>query len=64
MLLKNRFCWCIKPANNGSRICRKLLHVRELALRYIIHDIGNGANTSLWYNSWLSIGSIVEKHVW
>lgn len=58
------FCWCILPPNNGSWICRKLLQVRELAIRYIIHDVGNGTNTSLWYDSLLPIGSIVERYVW
>lgn len=52
-----------KP-NNGSWIFRKLLQVRELAIRYIIHDVGNGTNTSLWYDSLLPIGSIVERYVW
>ena len=39
----------------------KLLKLRQVANPLLIHRIGNGEHTSLWYDNWLPTGPLLDK---
>ena len=51
---------------NPPAVCswywRKLLKLRHLARNMIQNKIGNGCNTSLWYDNWHPKGPLLEKY--
>ena len=52
-LLKSKSFWAIPIPPDCSWIWRKVLQCRDIARRHISFDIGNGANTSLWFDPWI-----------
>ncbi|GKE26316.1 putative reverse transcriptase domain-containing protein, partial [Tanacetum coccineum] len=53
--LKGRNFWDV-PENEGSSWSwKKILRYRGMLRRHIVHRIGDGLSTSLWYDSWHAI---------
>ncbi|GJV30268.1 hypothetical protein Tco_1386716 [Tanacetum coccineum] len=50
--LKNRSFWEIPYRGKMSWSWRKLLKLRPLIREFIWSDIGNGSNTSMWFDKW------------
>lgn len=44
-----------------SWVWRKLLNLRHLVQPFIRHFIGNGENTSMWYDLWHPLGPLLDK---
>ena len=58
-LLKHKPFWTIpEKASQGSWIWRKLLKYREVAKRFCKVEVGNGENTSFWYDNWSPLGRL------
>ncbi|GKB53402.1 putative reverse transcriptase domain-containing protein [Tanacetum coccineum] len=50
--LRGRTIWDVQPKANMSYGWRKLLQLREHVKPFFWSCIGNGMNTSLWYDTW------------
>ncbi|XP_022032573.1 uncharacterized protein LOC110933670 [Helianthus annuus] len=50
--LKERSFWDIPDPRNACWSWRKLLQIRPLVRKFFWSKIGNGQNTSLWYDMW------------
>ena len=50
--LNNRSFWDVKLASNVSWGWRKLLQIRNVLWPHFWHVIGNGQNTSIWFDNW------------
>nr|GEV62181.1 hypothetical protein [Tanacetum cinerariifolium] len=37
---------------------RKMLQCRDVSRKHIVHRIGDGTQTSVWFNNWLSLGPL------
>ncbi|XP_071708914.1 uncharacterized mitochondrial protein AtMg00310-like [Rutidosis leptorrhynchoides] len=58
--LKRYSFWDV-PITAGLSWCwRKILRIRPLVKQYFVYKIGNGQNVSAWFDSWSSIGTIVD----
>lgn len=51
-VLKHKHFWTLKITTDCSRIWRKVLKHRSLALQFISFFIANGNNISLWFDPW------------
>lgn len=51
-IIKNKSFWIIDKPNKCSWILRKVLDIRSEARQYITYIVGNGQNTSLWFDPW------------
>ena len=51
-VLKGRNFWVIPVPTDCSWIWRKVLGLRGLAKRFVKFQLGNGMNTSLWFDPW------------
>ncbi|XP_063935557.1 uncharacterized protein LOC135147075 [Daucus carota subsp. sativus] len=51
-VLKGRNIWVIPVPTDCSWIWRKVLGLRGLAKRFVKFQLGNGMNTSLWFDPW------------
>ena len=61
-MLKFRSFWAVNPPAVCSWYWRKLLKLRPMARNMIKYRIGNGCNTSLWYDHWHPKGPLLEKY--
>ncbi|GKA04683.1 putative reverse transcriptase domain, reverse transcriptase zinc-binding domain protein [Tanacetum coccineum] len=50
--LKDRTIWDVRPTTSMSWGWRKLLQLREIVKPFIWKQVGNGLQTSLWYDTW------------
>ncbi|GJT56896.1 putative reverse transcriptase domain-containing protein [Tanacetum coccineum] len=50
--LKDRTLWDIRPKASMSWGWRKLLQLREIVKPFLWKQVGNGLQTSLWYDTW------------
>ena len=61
VLLKGRSIWEIKAPGCISWTWRKILQSRTWCKGLFVSQIGNGADTSLWYDHWLPDGSSLRE---
>ncbi|XP_071712463.1 uncharacterized protein [Rutidosis leptorrhynchoides] len=54
--LKGRSIWDMQMENSDSWGWRQLLALRDKEKPHVAHVIGNGINTSVWFDNWSSIG--------
>lgn len=60
-LLKKKSFWSLKNTTTlGSWIWKKLLKYRELAKSLCKVDVGNGKQTSFWFDKWSDLGRLVD----
>lgn len=58
--LKRHKFWTMKVPTDCSCICRHVLNLRPLVWQFLQFNIGNGNNTSLWFDPWWR-GSFLAK---
>ncbi|XP_059627616.1 uncharacterized protein LOC132270455 [Cornus florida] len=58
VLIKEKSFWNIKVNKLSSWNWRMLLKLRGLARQFIKHQVGDGAETFLWFDYWLPTGPI------
>uniref|UniRef100_A0A251VNU9 Putative RNA-directed DNA polymerase, eukaryota, Reverse transcriptase zinc-binding domain protein n=1 Tax=Helianthus annuus TaxID=4232 RepID=A0A251VNU9_HELAN len=56
--LKDKNFWMCKIPSNSSWSWRKLLQLRQSLRPYMWTKIGNGEDTSAWYDKWCDIGPL------
>ncbi|XP_033143345.1 uncharacterized protein LOC103862289 [Brassica rapa] len=60
-LLKRKSFWEVKENTQaGSWMWKKMLKLRDIAKGFYKREIGNGCNTSFWYDNWSSKGAFIE----
>lgn len=60
-LLKHESFWSVKHTTSlGSWIWRKLLKYRDMAKSFCKMAVGNGKQTSFWYDNWSQLGILME----
>ncbi|GJY49003.1 RNA-directed DNA polymerase, eukaryota, reverse transcriptase zinc-binding domain protein [Tanacetum coccineum] len=57
--LKKRNFWEIQCESNDSWGWRNLLNLRNHIISNIVYQIGDGTNTSMWFDNWSSLGPII-----
>ena len=65
-VLKRAKFWLMEIPTDCSWIWRRVLGLRQLALRFLKYNIGNGLNTSLWFDPWfhnVSLACSPNDHV-
>lgn len=61
-LLRNVSFWEVKQTvSQGSWIWKKLLKYREVAKTLSKVEVGNGKQTSFWYDNWSDLGQLLER---
>ncbi|KAL7197291.1 hypothetical protein ACSBR2_019886 [Camellia fascicularis] len=60
-LLKGRSFWKVSIPNDPSWVWRKILSLRKAIFPLILHKIGKGNATFLWYDNWHPVGSLWNK---
>nr|GEW15224.1 hypothetical protein [Tanacetum cinerariifolium] len=58
--LRGHTFWDIYPSNAMSWGWRKLLQLREIVKPYFWKQVGNGLNTSLWFDRWCIQGPLIR----
>ncbi|GJY36038.1 RNA-directed DNA polymerase, eukaryota, reverse transcriptase zinc-binding domain protein [Tanacetum coccineum] len=58
--LKGRSIWEINEELYDSWGWRNILRIRKDVRQYIVTKIGNGDNTSLWFDNWAGIGALSD----
>lgn len=61
-LIKSRNIWELKLSGECSWAWRKMMKLRHLARDKVIHLIGNGRSTSLWFDNWHPLGPLAIKY--
>ena len=61
-LLKGKSFWEVKVPSNSSWVWRKILNLRTIVLPHIKVIVGNGQNTSLWYDNWSTLGPLATRY--
>lgn len=59
--LRGENFWSVKESSRYSWIWNSLLKLRPLAETFIRCNVGNGRNTSFWYDFWTSLGPIIKS---
>lgn len=60
-LLKHESFWTAKEtASLGSWIWKKIIKYREVAKKFCNVEVGNGELASFWFDSWSTLGRLVE----
>lgn len=52
--------WEIEASPRDSWTWRMILKLRPIAERFLKHVIGNGVNTSFWFDSWTPMGPLIK----
>nr|GEZ62090.1 hypothetical protein [Tanacetum cinerariifolium] len=55
---KVRNFWDVPVFNDSCWGWRKLLQCREVLRMHFVHRIGDGSQTSVWFDNWLSLGPL------
>ncbi|GJR04268.1 hypothetical protein Tco_0527252 [Tanacetum coccineum] len=55
-----RSIWEVSVENEDSWGWKNLLSIRDLIKPNVIYKIGNGVNTSLWFDNWSNIGPLFQ----
>jgi len=58
--LKDRSFWDVRLKDNSTWSWRKLCSLRDTVRSFVISKIGNGVQTSAWFDSWSSIGPLAD----
>ncbi|XP_071739508.1 uncharacterized protein [Rutidosis leptorrhynchoides] len=58
--LVDKSFWEVDIPATASYSWRKILNKRGMIRPFIIHKVGNGANTSAWYDSWIDYDNLSE----
>ncbi|XP_021970148.1 uncharacterized protein LOC110865195 [Helianthus annuus] len=58
--LKHHNFWTCREGSNCSWSWRKLLHIRPLLRSHIWSKLGNGNDTSAWYDLWSQLGPLTN----
>ncbi|GJT56748.1 putative reverse transcriptase domain-containing protein [Tanacetum coccineum] len=58
--LRGRNIWEVHPRGDMSWGWRKILQLREYVKPFFWTEVGNGLNTSLWYDRWCSLGPLIR----
>ena len=61
-MLRNKNLWQVKAPSQCSWYWRKLLKLRIVAKPLLIHRIGNGEHTYLWFDNWLPTGPLLDHY--
>ncbi|XP_071694395.1 uncharacterized protein [Rutidosis leptorrhynchoides] len=61
--LQNHNFWVVDNVASGSWVWRKILSIRQLVRHLIVHVVGNGSNTSAWFDSWTDFGPLAQIQV-
>ncbi|GJV58010.1 RNA-directed DNA polymerase, eukaryota, reverse transcriptase zinc-binding domain protein [Tanacetum coccineum] len=56
--LKGKSFWEINVEQSDSGTWKFLIDLRRKVRQYIIHEIGDGRGTSMWYDNWHDIGPL------
>lgn len=60
-LLKKKCFWEVKDDTQaGSWMWTKIIKIRDIAKNFYKKEVGNGCNTSFWYDNWSSEGVLVD----
>ena len=60
-MLKGRSLWGVDCAYNASWTWRKLLKLRNIAIKCIKYKVGNGRNVFVWYDNWHDLDPLKLK---
>ncbi|XP_071719088.1 uncharacterized protein [Rutidosis leptorrhynchoides] len=58
--LVDKSFWKVDIPATASYSWRKILNMRGMIRPFIIHKVGNGANTSAWYDSWTDYDNLSD----
>lgn len=58
MRLKGKNLWEVGPCRQASWMWNNLLELRGTVRNHIWVKLGNGMNTSMWYDKWCSEGPL------
>ncbi|VVB05614.1 unnamed protein product [Arabis nemorensis] len=59
-MLKHDTFWNTEPSSSASWLWKSLMALRPLAKRFLRSSIGDGQDTSFWYDHWLDLELIIE----
>lgn len=60
-LLKKKCFWEVKDDTQaGFWMWRKIIKIRDIVKNFYKKEVGNGCNTSFWYDNWSSEGVLVD----
>ena len=60
-LIRDHSFWDLPIPNNCSWTWRKVLQLRAEVRPFIRHVVGNGWDTSLWFDNWIPFGPILPR---
>ncbi|XP_022030706.1 uncharacterized protein LOC110931628 [Helianthus annuus] len=58
--LKHKSFWICKTPTNSCWSWRKLIQMRPLIRNHIWSELGNGGNTSAWFDYWSELGDFIS----
>ncbi|XP_013583277.1 PREDICTED: uncharacterized protein LOC106292212 [Brassica oleracea var. oleracea] len=58
--LTDKSLWTIEPSPTDSWAWKRILKLRPLALQFCNTVVGNGVNTSFWYDVWTPFGQLIN----
>ena len=58
--MRNKNIWNIEVDKSDSWGWKNLLRIRDLIKNNVVHKIGDGQKTSLWYDNWSSLGALSQ----
>nr|GEW10246.1 zinc finger, CCHC-type [Tanacetum cinerariifolium] len=58
--LRGMSTWKVSVENEDSWGSKNLLSIRDIIKPNVIYQMGNGINTSLWFDNWSSIGPLFQ----
>lgn len=59
--LKGKNFWQVKVPWNASISWKRILGIREDFRKFFVTDIGNGSDTSFWYDNWTGEGPLCSR---
>lgn len=58
--LSSQSFWSISPQQSDSWAWRRILKLRPLAIQFCYSVVGNGLNTSFWFDVWTPLGQLIS----
>ncbi|XP_022015014.1 uncharacterized protein LOC110914533 [Helianthus annuus] len=56
--LKGKNFWVCKATSNSTWSWRKIIQLRHVIRKYVWSDVGNGRDTSAWFDFWSDLGPL------